>query len=511
MSYIQRPKSDLGTIFVHWAIAAALLGAALTGLSIASADNPGLWVLPYVGFLLSRENVWFLHLVFGIALLSSLMAYFIYIRRANLTGRVLLGGARLSALRLGGPSRCGAVNVVLYWVLFIALAFEIAAGALLFFGFGGVVLTLHLHFVWLFLAFPFVHAIGHWLYGGLGQLLRIFTPQWRLPQRDPLFVDALIERIQQLEAENASPAPLDKPAGNRRAKQLKPLTIAVPLAIAVVASATMVPFSTFLEKQSRQTLKIVKISAADAPTIDGDLSGAAWRRAPVITVLTQHGANFDKGESKVEIRALHDGEFVYFAFTWTDPTRSLMHMPLVKREDGWRLMRSAGPGNEARIHEDKFAVLLAPGGQPLIGKGIHLGPRPLADKPESPTGRGLHFIEGGVGDIWQWRASHGGLLGWIDNGHFGAPLPASAGSSARRYTGGFALDGGPLPYQDNFEIASNEEAYPLVRPLRLPASAALILRLSSFNLDPEYSDASSSRPWLTPQELQCPTRKTLTA
>ena len=31
-------------------------------------------------------------------------------------------------------------------------------------------------------------------------------------------------------------------------------------------------------------------------------------------------------------------------------------------------MRSASPGNEAALHEDKFAVLLAAGGPHLIGK-----------------------------------------------------------------------------------------------------------------------------------------------
>ncbi len=129
--------------------------------------------------------------------------------------------------------------------------------------------------------------------------------------------------------------------------------------------------------QSRQALRIVRINAAEAPVIDGDVSDAAWRRALAQTIVTQHGANFDGGESRVEVRALHDGTFAYFAFTWTDPTRSLKHMPLVKQEDGWRLMRSASVGNEAELHEDKFAVLLAAGGQHLIGKGIHFGGSPF--------------------------------------------------------------------------------------------------------------------------------------
>jgi hypothetical protein len=269
------------------------------------------------------------------------------------------------------------------------------------------------------------------------------------------------------------------------------MTIVVPLAIAVAAGATMVPLSTFLEKQSRDTLKIVSINEANAPDIDGDLSDAAWRRAPVTTVLTQHGANFDGGESRIEVRAVHDEAFAYFAFTWTDPTRSLMHMPLVKEEDGWHLMRSSAEGNETQFHEDKFAVLLAPPGQPLIGKGIHLGRRPLSDQPASATGRGLHFVLGGSVDVWQWRASHCGRISWLDHGHIGPPLPAAATQPERRYKGGFTLDPSSVPYEDNFDFVADQGAFPLVRPKRLPKNSARIVRVASLNFDPEISDPES--------------------
>ena len=62
MSHLRRPKSDLGTILLHWLIVSALCGAVLTGLAIAALDNPDLRILPYVSFLLPGENVWYLHL-----------------------------------------------------------------------------------------------------------------------------------------------------------------------------------------------------------------------------------------------------------------------------------------------------------------------------------------------------------------------------------------------------------------------------------------------------------------
>ena len=102
MSHLRRPKSDLGTIILHWLIVLALSGAVLTGLAIAALDNPGLRILPYAAFLLPGENVWRLHLGFGIALVASFVAYAVYIGRTDLTDRIRLSKARLRALLIGG-------------------------------------------------------------------------------------------------------------------------------------------------------------------------------------------------------------------------------------------------------------------------------------------------------------------------------------------------------------------------------------------------------------------------
>jgi hypothetical protein len=498
MSYVQRPKSDLGTILFHWLIVGALISAAVTGLSIAAADNPDLWAVRYLGAVLPGEDLWSWHLSFGIALLSFLLAYAVYIRRAQLASRVLFNASRFSALFLGNRASWASLNVLLYWALFAAFVLEIGTGILLFFNYGAFILTLHLHATWFFLVFLFLHPLVHWLYGGKGQLLRIFQPEMRLPRRLPTLVDALIERVQLLE--KTAPAPREEFAAPPKAKAPKTIMVSVPLAFAVAAAAVTVMLSSPIDEQSRQVLKIARIRAANSPSLDGDISEAVWRRASAVTVLTQHGTNFDGGESQIEIRSVHDGKYAYFAFTWTDPTRSLMHMPLVKQADGWHLARSASPGNETQFHEDKFAVLLVAGGQHLVGKGIHLGRRPVSNAPEGATGRGLHYLTAGYGDIWLWRASHGGLNGWIDNGHFGPPQPASAPRPSGRYAGGFKLDPRPLPYEDNFTARSAGGTYPLVLPLRFPKSTSRFLKLSLFSLDPDSSDPETPSFWLNPNE-----------
>ena len=76
--------------------------------------------------------------------------------------------------------------------------------------------------------------------------------------------------------------------------------------------------------------------------------------------MTNQGGNFDgRGESKVDIRAVHDGTWAYFLFVWEDPTRSLKQLPLVKEIDGWHLLHDGYErGDEHAYNEDKFSVLV---------------------------------------------------------------------------------------------------------------------------------------------------------
>src|SRR5271166_3663444 len=102
MSSLQKPKTDAGTILTHWVIAGSLLGAAITGLAIASGDNPDLWAVRFFGFLLPGENLWYTHLFFAVLLIAALAAYALYIRKAKLGDRVRLSAARFKALLLPG-------------------------------------------------------------------------------------------------------------------------------------------------------------------------------------------------------------------------------------------------------------------------------------------------------------------------------------------------------------------------------------------------------------------------
>ena len=78
---------------------------------------------------------------------------------------------------------------------------------------------------------------------------------------------------------------------------------------------------------------------------------------------------------------------------------------------------------------------------------------PVADKPGTLSQRGLHFTSapGLAMEVWQWKASSGGLLGWIDKNHFDLPVDPTLAQTAGEvpYRGGYVQDSrAPTLYGD---------------------------------------------------------------
>ena len=293
--------------------------------------------------------------------------------------------------------------------------------------------------------------------------------------------------------------------GRRRGKKWARLS-SHPVVTALLVTTGIGGLGIGAEYVSRPVLRVVEIDAAQAPLLNGDLSDPAWNKAQPVFVTTTQGGDFGgERQSRVEIRALHDGQYAYFAFVWEDPTRSLKHLPLVKRGGQWYIGASRTDlADEKKYHEDKFAVLLARPGFPLIGAAIHLARRPLPNMPPSITGRGLHYtIDGSVADVWQWRASHGGPDGAIDNCHFGGPTPQGqdGGSVKSHYSGGFALDPGPIPYQSNYVSEPGHAGGSIAMPRRLPRDLpAMAKAMGRIGDDPKESESEGSRWWMTMAE-----------
>ncbi|MBI5322037.1 ethylbenzene dehydrogenase-related protein [Bradyrhizobium sp.] len=524
-------KTDYGTVILHWLFAAGLGVAFVTGLRIATEAPDRQW-LNLLDAVLPRENVWVPHMQAALVLVASALAYAIYLFRSGLTARVRLDQIRLRGLFGKGQVRLRALNAVLTWALFASLAALLASGGLLYFGLfaGHDVAMLHWYATWAVPACVALHVLTHARLGGLAQLLRIFRPSHLAPPPPPLdaveLLTLLAEQSARLQPEAERdethapearlqpehPAaqtwpthPIRRPARGATLRGRATLQ-ANPLVVALAVAFTGVSLIVASDRLAVDRLQVRRIASSDAPLVDGDASDRVWRNIHPFTLVTHHGDNFDgRGEARIDIRAVHDGVWAYFMFTWDDPTRSLKHLPLIKEADGWHLLHNGFEnGDERDFSEDKFSVLFTRADVTIAGdRTFHASPQPLADRPATMTGRGLHYAAEGVGavDVWLWKATSGGAAGWMDDGHFGPPLPPTPqqASHAAPYKGGYAPDPGTAGYSDNF--VANAAADRTIVPRRLPRDVvAMKEAMGELHLDPDQGESSGSRWFMTEAE-----------
>lgn len=267
-----------------------------------------------------------------------------------------------------------------------------------------------------------------------------------------------------------------------------------PLVSAIVSSVLFGSGLVAFDWYQRPRLVVEAITAAQSPTIDGDLSDEVWRTAKPVRVLTRHGGDFGgSGDSTIEVRAVHDSQNVYLALQWDDPTRSLDYLPLFKDEEGWHsLQTNDQKADSQHFFDDRIAIMLARPGLPLIGGAIHLGKAPLPGGPPSMTGRGLHYTDAGkMVDLWVWHAAFGALTDRVQDSYIGPPRAFTAAqlAGAERYMGGIGDDDPAHPVATlNFKQPT-EVAPGHVLPLTLPTASALTL--NQINLDADVSAPST--------------------
>ena len=527
-------KTDYGTIVLHWLLVAAIAIAFFSGLRIASEAPDRAWI-NWLDLILPRASVWGSHMQAAVVLVAVAIAHAVYLVRSGLSRRVQLDKIRLRGLVGRKQARLATFSIILTWTFFAAMLTLIVTGGALYFGVqaGYDVAMLHWCAAWVVPIFVVLHVLLHFRIGGLAQLFRIFRPE-RLPppppRLDPVeLLTMLVEKEsspqepQHLPQAPAEPHRLATGEGRRRAArphsqgsvsreserrrnvtlQSNPFVVAVAIAI---TAATAVLAADWLVVDS---LQIHRIANADAPILDGDTSDPVWRNIQPLSVVTNQGGNFDgKGESRIDIRAVHDGTWAYFLFTWEDPTRSLKQLPLIKEVDGWHLLHDGyEQGDEHAFNEDKFSVLLTTTDVDLAGdRTFHASPHPIADAPATMTGRGLHYTmaAGLYADVWQWKATSGGPTGWMDDDHFGPPLeptPMQA-SYAVPYRGGFAHDPGTANYSNNFVLSADVTGdNRIVTPRRLPRDlAAVTTAMGQITLDPNVGESDGARWFMTDAE-----------
>ena len=190
-------RADLGTVILHWGTIAALCIAFVTGLRIA-AEAPNREWLSYLIAIFPSGDVWSIHMLAVLGLLSVAIAYAIYIIGASRAKRVKADIAHRSGTLTQGRTRRKTANTALYWIFFALLLAEAVSGVLLYQGYGSNTVTLHFAGAIALLAFSillmFMDLTGGALIGGVNpDPGMVYTPQ------DPFFsgisIDAWDERV----------------------------------------------------------------------------------------------------------------------------------------------------------------------------------------------------------------------------------------------------------------------------------------------------------------------------
>jgi cytochrome b561 len=462
---IRPPRSDVGTIVLHWASAAALIVCLFTGFRVATFGYVSPRFAQWISPILPQGEMWTWHFLSGLGLFFCTSAYLIYINRGDLTSRNALIKLRLLLIPTAGKKRWEAVNVGLHWFAYALIVVMLVTGVFLYLGHGGWWVWVHSVSALVALGYIFVHVVTHYLYGGWSQLFRLFRPT-------KLVVTKSVRPY--------------------------PLLLAVAVGVATIATAAGIDWST------RDTLVVVHVNSA--PTIDGNLDDEAWKMARPVTIQTQQGANLGgSGESLVEVRAVHDGINTYFAFRWEDPTRSLRRIPIIKKEDGWHILASrADVADVTDFYEDKLAIGFSRSPTFGAGESTHMGSDPLPGKPKPLHGLGYHYVaEGDLMDVWQWKASRGGHLGRVDDQYFDTPREPTPDEAAgkTRYQAGYWNDPGRAFYSYNYKSEPPGGYRGPVGVNRLPKDwKATVAALGHFDLDPNSSNEEGSRWWMMENE-----------
>jgi Ethylbenzene dehydrogenase/Prokaryotic cytochrome b561 len=493
----RKPSTDGILVLFHWISVAALLVNVLTGLRIA-ADAPDAVLARWLVPIALEGEIYQLHYLAGVTITAVALGYTLYLVRGRLAGRLLIPAAKARAmLDRGGRQAWRVHNVRIYYVLFGLIGLLAASGITLYldirppFGVAWL-LTLHLLAAYTLLGVTVLHVVAQYAFGAAGPqagLARVRNGLlWLLKMLRPRFSRGMQATSVKL--------------------QSSPTAMVVAVATAVAAGGGLV----VVDRSTLDTLPIDRIAAEQVPVLDGRGDDPAWAAGETARISTREGANLPGGESLVEVQAIATADTVYLKFRWEDPTRSLKHLPLIKRADGWRLLHEQYDVEDEDVYyEDKLGVLLGRSAE-IGGGSTHLGPKPIDGLPGGLSGRGLHYTaDGSITDMWHWKAVRSQPAGHTDDNSFGPPAKPKPEELAGtlRYKGGYVTDQGKASYKNNFGHQGPGGFRGPLKPARLPADlAALQSRLAPMTIDPAASDTV---PWLMTEAETVPYSEELDA
>ena len=450
------PKAHLFVPVCHWGMVGLLTVSLLSGMrrgwgyDWSPLGGPhGLW-----GWLLGSLsptgtmfgiNLIDLHVYSAFLMVLVAGVYVGYMVRSHATRRITLTGETFKRLFAGlrrgqflrNKSALWSANLLVYWISFLFIGVLAVTGLALYrvdlgvsslLGGYDAMRVVHALVAYLLIPYTVVHALLQWCFG---RFWTIFKAQLWWPH-----VRAGL--------------------------------------IATVVGIPMVAAVYFLDSIPA-TLTVGRMPVGlPALAIDGDPRDPVWARIKPVTIRTVKGAN-EPDHTDVTVRAVHDGQYVYFQFQWDDADVSYKRYPLLKTEGGWKVLQTAFERADENVYyEDKLSMYITKVRNGSCASTCHLGVGPASARGEK---HGLHYTAGEVGDIWHWKSVRTNPmgegtdgLGFVDDQYFGRPTPVPT-NPKERYTGGYYADpdkGGGYAY--NFVKLNPDkpvgETY--VRPKFLP-------------------------------------------
>jgi len=394
MSNLSKPRADLTTLVLHWAMVVLVMVSLASGATVASDREytvAGVWARWLAIWPEGAVMQW--HLVSGAVLIVLVAAYLAYLFGSGQWRKFVARASQSGGRKRWGANLTSSLSIVLLLVLSVT-------GLMLYTGvLAAMVLPIHAVAATLLIVLTLVHVVMHTVVGR-------FWAMWR--------------------------------ASWQR------------LALGVLSTASLTLTGAGLWWWQANTHERLTIAHHEATvSLDGQADEAVWQSVQPVKIQTAHGANFDGSGTAVTVRGFHDGESVYLLLQWPDATASDVHLPLERTATGWRLVTDGVINDdETGYYEDKMAVAWAD--KPQLATAFTHHGQDLVSGPHRPVTRGLHYTtDGSLIDLWHWKSVRTGmqLPGRLDDNHFGEPIASLF--AGHRYTGGYQTDWGGGGYRLN--------------------------------------------------------------
>ncbi|MCF7864488.1 MAG: hypothetical protein K9L89_06850, partial [Kiritimatiellales bacterium] len=181
--------------------------------------------------------------------------------------------------------------------------------------------------------------------------------------------------------------------------------------IPIVAVVTTAAINQLPVKQSASH-RLLAEKIGDVPIDIKAVPDLNWDAARPLKTRLVNGVGFDKGVTRLELRAMYDNTYLYMRAQWEDDTDSTVYWPIQKTAEGWKYLQNS-LNDEQELYEDKFALLFPIDQSVLFDQvGCAAYCHQSSDTKRFPYG---YKASKDPLDVWHWKAARTDPMGYVDD------------------------------------------------------------------------------------------------